>query len=186
MEKRFGFSYNYPTVPYAQGKALPRSHGDIGGPQHNYVTIPWKVAENVDPDPQNPVSLNSGWTFLYGPTNDAIITAHARIMVVQAGSSLHLRLYKVRLNTDGSETIVWTSESPERFVGNGETHGSGANVSYSSTHLDATWRVAGLNSDERLRLQADYWTAVDPDPDYETGRIVGARVEGHYYRELVS
>lgn len=184
IEREFGFSYVLPTTEWQAGKPLARSHGAIGGPQHNYVTIPIKAKEETDPDPQNPVSLNSGWSWLYGPTRNGIVTAHVRVMHVQTGGSLHLRLYKVRVNPDGTEVRLWGSESPERFVADGETHGTAPNLTFSSTHLDATWRLRPLAADERLRLEVDYWTAVNPDPYYEIGYIVGARIEGTYKREV--
>jgi hypothetical protein len=183
-EQEYGFTYVYPTVEWQLGKPLPRSHGSIGGPEHYYVTIPIKAKEDTDVDPANPVSLNSGWSWLYGPTRNGIVTAHARVMHVQQGGSLHLRLYRVLVAPDGTETRVWGSESPERFVGNGETHGTAPDLTFSSTHLDATWRIRPLAAGERLRLEVDYWTATDPDPYYETGYIVGARIEGTYRREV--
>lgn len=98
---------------------------------------------------------------------------------------MHLRLYKVKINPDNTETRIWGSESPERFVGDGETHISNGETYYTSTHLDGNWRVAPLLENERLRLEVDYWTAVNPNPNYEVGKIVGARVEGIYWRDVV-
>lgn len=152
---------------------------------HVYVTVPWNAVSDDPGDPVNAVSLANGWTFLYGPTTEAVVTAHVRLQVMQEGASTHLRLYKVAV-VDGIETRLWGSESPERFIGSGETHtAQDGTVTYSSSHLDATWRVSGLADGERLRLEVDSWMAVDPDPAYEMGRIVGARVEGIYWREVV-
>lgn len=185
-EQRFGFSYHLLTVPTAQGKALARSHGEIGGPGHNYVTIPWNDCEEPPGDPLNTVSLNNGWTFLKGPTAGADVFAHVRIQQSQAGASQHLRLYIVNgTNPDGTERRVWSSESPERFVGNGETHvANDGTVTYSSTHLDGAWHIAPLADGDKLRLEVDYWTAVDPDPAYEVARIVGGRIMGTYWRTV--
>ncbi|MDT4991411.1 MAG: hypothetical protein QOH97_1303 [Actinoplanes sp.] len=182
-EQRYGFAYHLNTVADPmQGKALPRSHGAVGGTQHNYVTIPWNDKEDGD-DPANGVSLNYGWTFLFGPTVSALVFAQVRLMIMQERGSVHLRLYKVAVDA-GVETRVWGSESPESFVGEGETHtAADGTVSYSSTHVDACWRVAALAPNERLRLEVDSWKAVNPDPDYEIGRIVGARVAGEYWRD---
>jgi hypothetical protein len=185
-EQRFGFTYHLLTVPTMQGKALARSHGEIGGPGHNYVTIPWNDCEEQPGDPLNKVSLNNGWTFLYGPTVGADVFAHVRTQHSQAAASQHLRLYIVNgSNPDGTEIRTWGSESPERGVLNGETHvASDGTVTYSSTHLDGAWHVPPLAVGDKLRLEVDYWTAVDPDPEYEVARIVGGRVSGTYHRSV--
>lgn len=186
-QQMFGFGYRLKTVSdVTQGKALPRSHGAVGGPTHYYVTVPWNEAEYSPNDPLNGVSVNNGWTFLYGPTVNAEITAHVRLAVMQEKASVHLRLYKVAV-INGVETRLWGSESPESFIGEGETHvASDGTVTYSSSHILGHWRVPPLAEGERLRLEVDSWKAVNPDPDYETGRIIGARIEGTYWRDLLT
>lgn len=181
-ETRYGFQYHLQTVTDPdQGKALPVSHGAVNGPQHQFITVPWDAVEADPVDPGNPVSLNRGWTFLYGPSVGASVTAHVRLMKAAAGASTHLRLWKARVNPDGTETRVWGSESPEFIVSDDETHAATDGTTYyTSTHLDTTWYVPSLAEGERLRLEVDYWHAGNPD---ETpARIVGARVEGTYWR----
>lgn len=180
MEQRYGFGYRLATVanPF-DGKALPVSRGAVSGPTHNYVTIPWNATDDSPDDPFNTVSMNNGWTFLFGPIREAIVIAHVRLQVLEATCSTHLRLYKV----NGAEQRVWGSESPEHFVGDRETHvAADGTVSYSSTHCHATWRVPAIAEGEKLRLEVDYWNATDPR--FLTGRISGARVEGIYWRDV--
>jgi hypothetical protein len=179
-EQRYGFQYHLTTVSNPDdGKALPVSHGTINGPQHLFTTVPWNAVEASPNDPGNNVSLNFGWTFLYGPVVGAQVTAHVRLQKAQAGASTHLRLWKA----DAQENRLWGSESPEFIVSQDETHTDGdGNAYYTSTHLDATWYVPVLAAGERLRLEVDYWNATEAQ--FIPARIVGARVEGTYWRSI--
>lgn len=171
-EKRFYAQYKLKDVTDPTlGKKVPVSYAPVHGPLHQYITVPWNI-EAVDPsDPKNPVSLNNGWTFLYGPTlPGAIVTAHLRIWNAEPECSLHLCLYKVR---DGSEDHIWASEAPEHEVLAKET---------SNTHLDASWQIPSVASGEKLRLQVDYWNA--RNPDQLTCYMVGATIEMNYWREV--
>jgi hypothetical protein len=184
VEKRYGFGYKMTTTTTEDGKSLPVSTGEVGGPDHNYVTVPWNYREEDPGDPGNPVSLSNGWTFLYGPTLAAEVSAFIRLQRVQEGCSTHLRLY-VSETVNGVDTRVTSLpfESPERFVGPGETHvGPDGTVTYSSTHLDGSWHVPPLRAGQRLRLEVDYWNATE-EP-YLVGKIVGARVGGTYWRDV--
>lgn len=170
-EKRFYAQYQLRNVADpTDGKQLPVSYAPVHGPQHYYVTVPWNVQAVGPNDPLNQVSLSNGWSFLYGPTlPGAIVTAHLRLWNAEPECSNHLCLYKVAA---GSEAHVWASESPEHEVLAKET---------GNTHLDAAWQVPALATGERLRLQADYWNARDPDK--LVCYMVGATVEINYWRE---
>lgn len=179
MEQRFGFGYKMTTVTNINdGKALPVSRGLVGSATHRYITVPVNAVDEDPADPGNTVSLANGWTFLYGPTLGADVFAFVRLKRAQSGCSNHLRLYIV--DGTGART-PWVCESPERFVGENETHlEADGSTSYSSTHLDGAWHVPPLAADERLRLEVDYWNA-SAEP-YLTARIVGARITGTYWR----
>lgn len=181
MEQRFGFGYKMTTLDDINlGKALPVSRGLVGSATHKYITVPVNAIDEDPGDPANPVSLANGWTFLTGPTTGADVFAFVRVKRVQAGCSNHLRLYIV--DAAGART-PWVCESPERFVGDNESHiEPDGSTSYSSTHLDGAWHVPALAAGERLRLEVDYWNATETQ--YLTGRIVGARITGTYWREV--
>jgi hypothetical protein len=171
MEQRFQFRYCLTTVEDPlTGKAVPVSHGSPNNDQNYWITVPWNKTD-IDPlDPLQPAI--PVWTFLNGPC-DWDVTCHIRMKNVEPGCSVHARLYTVTV-ASGVETRTWGSEAPEKQVLPFENPDS-------NTHIDFNWK-GHLAVGERLRIEVDYWNATDPA--LTTGHIVGARIDGIYWRNV--
>lgn len=161
--------FAYATRDYADGLALPVSHGT-----NTWVTIPWDT-EIYDPAttarPNGQHDMPGGWTVAYGP---ALVFGSCFVMV-QGGyesDSMHL-MARVAKRVSGLNVIQRSWQATERFVGAAETHDG----YFSNTHLDLTFGPHLLAADERLQLVADHWNG----PAGTDARIVSAGVSLVYW-----
>lgn len=131
-------------------------------------TVPWDTLVE-DPGEQNPpgtVSLNNGWTFLYGPCYFSI-DASVGMSNVTPRASTHLQFYSTSITNSDVPQYAW--EGWEQAV---------LDLEGNTAHF-VTSAHGFLPPDQRLRLRADWWHPADPD---EEPLIDRARVQGFYRR----
>lgn len=149
------------TKAYADAggrRAVPVSHTGA----HKWVTLPWDV-EVTDPD--NMHSMPGGWSILKAPADTAISYDLTCGLMVQGGvekCSTHLMAVHCRPavvgEQDGVDNIVTYRQAAEWFVGAGETHVSGDDLTYSNTHQLVSAKGI-LAPGQLLRVMTDYWNA---------------------------
>lgn len=169
----------YAARPYANGLAIPVSHGT-----NNWITIPWDT-EVEDPTLPNQTwgqhAGPSGWSALsFGP---CIFWGEAAAMIqgaLEEESSFHLMGRFAVPGVNGApQTIASTLQASEKQCGKHETHTNpDGSVYYTNTHLGPQAITGRLLAGQRLQIVIDHWNGQDCD-----ARLVSANITLHYVLE---